>query len=76
MFVVSVSYVQEDVLEAMSLHKTGEYQFFDSLLMATSARAGCSTLFSEDLQDGRPYGSLTVRNPFKLSATELDTLLD
>ena len=29
-----------------------------------------------DLHDGRPYGSLTVRNPFKLSETELDALLD
>lgn len=75
MFVVPISSIQDDLLQAMSLHKSGEYQFFDSLLIATSARAGCSTLFSEDLHDGRPYGSLTVRNPFKLSATELDALL-
>jgi len=75
MFALPISSTQEDLTYAMRLHQTGELQFFDSLLIATAARAGCSTLFSEDLQDGRTYGSLTVHNPFKRSAEELAALI-
>jgi predicted nucleic acid-binding protein len=39
--------------------------FYDSLIVASALEAGCSTLFSEDMQDGRTIaGRLTIRNPF------------
>jgi predicted nucleic acid-binding protein len=27
--------------------------------------AGCDTLLTEDMQDGRVFGGLTIRNPFR-----------
>jgi predicted nucleic acid-binding protein len=39
--------------------------FYDSLIAASALEAGCSTLWSEDMQDGRVIGGrLTIRNPF------------
>jgi predicted nucleic acid-binding protein len=41
------------------------YSMFDGLIAASALEAGCDTLYSEDLQDGRLIeGRLTVRNPF------------
>jgi predicted nucleic acid-binding protein len=40
--------------------------FYDSLIVASALEAGCSTLFSEEVQDGRTIaGRLTIRNPFR-----------
>ena len=45
--------------------RTG-YQFYDALIIAAALESGCTTLFSEDLQDGQVIeGSLTIRNPFR-----------
>jgi predicted nucleic acid-binding protein len=45
--------------------RTG-YQFYDALIIAAALEAGCTTLFSEDLQDGQVInGGLTIRNPFE-----------
>ena len=38
--------------------------FYDALIVASSLEAGCDTLLTEDLQDGRKFGGLTVVNPF------------
>jgi predicted nucleic acid-binding protein len=47
--------------------RTG-YQFYDALIIATALECGCTTLFSEDLQDGQVIeGSLTIRNPFRIT---------
>ena len=46
--------------------RTG-YQFYDALIIAAALESGCTTLFSEDLQDGQVIeGSLTIRNPFRI----------
>ena len=38
---------------------------YDALVVAAALEAGCSTLYSEDFQDGQVIeGQLTVRNPF------------
>jgi predicted nucleic acid-binding protein len=42
----------------------GKHSFWDGLLIATAARAGCDFLLSEDMQDGSRFGRLTVLNPF------------
>jgi predicted nucleic acid-binding protein len=45
--------------------RTG-YQFFDALIIASAIEAGCDTLFSEDMQNGRVIdGRLTIRDPFE-----------
>jgi predicted nucleic acid-binding protein len=38
---------------------------YDALVVAAALEAGCTTLYSEDFQDGQVIeGKLTVRNPF------------
>ena len=54
----------EDLLAAMKIHQQHRIQFFDALLLATARRAGCRIILSEDVQDGRDYDGITVRNPF------------
>lgn len=38
--------------------------FYDALIVAAAIEAGCDTLFTEDLQHGRKFDSLTIANPF------------
>ncbi len=64
-----------DLVAAMRIHQQHGLQFFDCLLIATTARAGCTTLFFEDLQHNQVIEGLTIVNPFKLSHQELEALL-
>jgi predicted nucleic acid-binding protein len=42
------------------------YGFYDALIIAAALLAGCSLLYSEDMQTGqRIEGRLTIKNPFK-----------
>jgi predicted nucleic acid-binding protein len=50
-----------------ALAVAGRYGFstYDSLIIATALEAGCTTLYSEDMQHGQVIdGRLTVVNPF------------
>ena len=40
-------------------------QFYDALIVAAAEAAGCDTLYSEDMGDGRTYGGVRVVNPFR-----------
>ena len=71
----TVPAIEADSREAMRLVQAQPMQYFDALLIATCVRAGCSVFFSEDLQDGRSFGSMVVRNPFVLTETELEQLI-
>lgn len=42
-------------------HRIG---FWDAIVMASAAEAGCRQLLSEDMQDGFTWRGVTVRNPF------------
>jgi predicted nucleic acid-binding protein len=42
--------------------------FYDALVVASAIEAGCDTLYSGDLQHGRVFAGLTIRNPFIESA--------
>ncbi len=59
----------------MQTHQHHNIPFFDSLLLATATRVGCSVLLSEDLQHQRTIDGLTVINPFQISGQELNRLL-
>jgi predicted nucleic acid-binding protein len=48
-------------LEIMA--ETG-YSFYDSLILSGAAIAGCSTLYTEDLQDGQVVWGVRIENPF------------
>ena len=58
----------------IEIHEAGlriaaQYQFhiYDALVAAAALEAGCTTLYSEDLQDGQVIdGCLTICNPFKM----------
>lgn len=40
------------------------YSWYDALIVSAALELGCSTLFSEDLQDGRVIRGMVIRNPF------------
>ncbi len=49
---------------AVGLARDHGLSFYDALIIASALEAECELLFSEDLQDGRRFGTLTVQNPF------------
>jgi predicted nucleic acid-binding protein len=51
-------------IAARALAETTQLSFYDALIVASAIEAGCSTLYSEDMQHGRTIGNLTIRNPF------------
>jgi len=58
----------ELVFRAIELQGEHQLSYWDALIVAAAESAGCETLWSEDLSDGRSYGSVTVRNPFRVRA--------
>jgi len=49
---------------ALLLARDHGLAFYDALIVAAALEAGCDTLFTEDMQHGRKFGSLTIINPF------------
>lgn len=49
---------------AVTLARGQGFAFYDALIVAAALEAGCDTLLSEDLQDGRDLGGLKIVNPF------------
>lgn len=41
------------------------YGFYDALIIAAALDAGCTRLYSEDLQHGQEIDALTIENPFR-----------
>lgn len=52
---------------AVALARAHSLSFYDALIVAAAADAGCNTLLSEDLQHGRHFGTVRVQNPFQES---------
>lgn len=55
-----------DVERAWDVRRHLGYQWFDCLLIASAANAGCGHFLSEDMGHGTRYGSLTIINPFRV----------
>lgn len=56
---------QAIVAAAMQVEARYQVSYWDALIIAAALAAGCSTLYSEDMQDGQVFeGRLTVKNPF------------
>jgi predicted nucleic acid-binding protein len=52
--------------EARRLAEAHQLAWYDALIVASALAAGCSTLYSEDMQHGMRIGKgLTIRNPFR-----------
>ena len=54
----------DDILAAIELHQRHSISFWDALILRSAQASQCSVLWSEDLQNGRRWGNLEVRNPF------------
>jgi predicted nucleic acid-binding protein len=68
--------VVDDLMEALELVRNHRLAFWDALMCATASRAGLQYLLSEDMQDGRRLGALTILNPFRLeNAGLIDRIL-
>ncbi|MDZ5649043.1 PIN domain-containing protein [Nitrospirillum sp. BR 11828] len=50
-----------DAMDAVASHN---WSFWDAMIWATAKRAGCRLLITEDGQDGRTLGGVTLVNPF------------
>ncbi len=48
----------------LDLAERYRFSIYDSLIVAAALRAGCATLYSEDLHHGQTIERLTIRNPF------------
>jgi predicted nucleic acid-binding protein len=60
----SVNTTAELLVAASLLEEHHSVQWWDALIVAAALRSGASTLLSEDMQHGRKFGPLTIRNPF------------
>jgi predicted nucleic acid-binding protein len=49
---------------AINLQDRYQYSFYDSLIIAAALEAGCTRLYSEDMQHGQTIEGLTLFNPF------------
>ncbi|MGB4585149.1 MAG: PIN domain-containing protein [Rhodoferax sp.] len=48
----------------LDLHQTRSVAFYDALIMASAQLAGCSMLFSEDMNAGETMTGVRIINPF------------
>ena len=51
-------------LSAMRLSERFGYSIYDGLILASALEAGCTTLYTEDLQHGQIVEGLRIVNPF------------
>jgi predicted nucleic acid-binding protein len=59
--------IQSDAsLVTMAIEKSIQHQLsiWDAMVLEAALRSGSETLYSEDLQHGQRFGTLTVINPF------------
>lgn len=52
------------LVSASALCEQHTVSWWDALIIEAALRSGATTLLSGDLQDGRAFGALTIRNPF------------
>ena len=60
-----VSIDQALVRSAVQTSRASQLSYWDGLVVAAAARAGCERLFTEDLNDGQQIGPVYVENPFR-----------
>ena len=55
-----------DILAGIDLHRLHGFSLWDALILRAAKQAGCSVLFSEDMQDAREIDGVRIVNPFGL----------
>ena len=58
------------VLRGLALSQQRQLSAWDALIVQAALHAGCTTLYSEDFQNGARFDELVVLNPFLLQAHE------
>jgi len=53
-----------DILAAIDLHRLPGFSFWDALILLSAKQAGCSVLYSEDMQGAREVDGVRIVNPF------------
>lgn len=62
---LEVVLIQTDlILGAIDLHRLHALSFWDALIVRAASAAGCTRLWSEDLQHGRTIEGVRIENPF------------
>ena len=54
-----------DILAAIDLHRLHTINFWNALIVRSAKQAGCSVLFTEDMQPGREIDGVKIVNPFR-----------
>ena len=52
-------------ISALQIYAQRHFSWYDSLIVAAAKEAGCSILYSEDMQHGQLIGELRMENPFR-----------
>jgi len=66
----TVTVTSAEIRAALANEEQFGISFWDALILAAAQAGNASTVYSEDLNDGQRYGSVTVRNPFQLEVAQ------
>lgn len=62
---LEVIYPDSDFMKTgLDIASTTGYSFYDSLIISAALKAGCDTLYTENMQDGQHIRNLIISNPF------------
>lgn len=50
---------------ALDIAERHNFHIYHACIIASALEAGCTTLYTEDMQNGQQIGALTIRNPFR-----------
>lgn len=53
------------LLDAIDLQRKAQLSFWDSLIVQAAIQSNCDRLYSEEMNPGQRFGSVTVVNPFQ-----------
>lgn len=53
------------IRRAVQTSRSAQLSYWDGLIIAAAAQAGCTRLLTEDLNDGQEIASVRVENPFR-----------
>ncbi|MGP8271074.1 MAG: PIN domain-containing protein [Terracidiphilus sp.] len=63
------SLTYETYLEALRISERYGFSIWDGMILAAALIAGCTTLYTEDLQHGQIVEGLRIENPFLIKVT-------
>ena len=60
-----VADTKELIYDATTGKEKWQVGFYDALMLAAANKAGCTAIYTEDLNDGQVYDTVKTINPFK-----------